>query len=427
MSLVAALLVGSSAFAIDNTKISGDARVYYSTQDNGTNDLLRSDSSAADTALNLNVTTDLVKNSLVSISAGAGYTAIQTLGLENNMVGNVWAGSHTATVPTGANYGKALGGAKVDNASWMNEAWVAATAGKTTVKVGRMELDTPLAFTEKWTIEKNTFEAAVAINQDLPDTTVVLAYVGNGNGTESFGQNLQSNVYGLGLAMGGVVNGNGTFGTYGTDGAYAAGLINNSIKPLTFQAWYYDVNRIATAYWLQADVKVDAIMAGGQYTSLTADDNVVRGADTNSAWSVMLGYEMKDLATIKAAYSATDKKGSLGHVGFNTATNAATAQSKLYTETWWTYGKVDQKDTKTYTFSVESPVNGMFDLGVYYTKADQANSAGNNDLTEYAVTASKTFGPLDATLAYINTDATTAVAGDDESTNTVQAYLTLNF
>ena len=30
MSLVAALLVGSSAFAIDNVKVSGDAKLYYS-------------------------------------------------------------------------------------------------------------------------------------------------------------------------------------------------------------------------------------------------------------------------------------------------------------------------------------------------------------------------------------------------------------
>ena len=36
MSLVAALLIGSSAFAIDNVKVSGDAKVYYSTNDTTT-------------------------------------------------------------------------------------------------------------------------------------------------------------------------------------------------------------------------------------------------------------------------------------------------------------------------------------------------------------------------------------------------------
>ena len=435
MSLVAALLVGSSAFALDNTKISGNANVYYDTNDNGQNEMLRKDSSAADASLNLNVTTDLVKNSLVSVSAGAGYTVLSTLGLENNMVSNVWGTSHGATTGTGSNYASGFGGAKVENADWVNEAWIAATAGKTTVKVGRMELDTPLAFTEKWSIEKNTFEAAVAINQDLPDTTIVAAWVGNGNGNETFGQDVNGTVAGNGLAVAGVVNQNGQFTTYGTDGAYAAGVINNSIKPLVAQAWYYDVNRVATAYWLQGDVKVDNLMAGAQYTSLTVDDNVIAGADTNSAYALMVGYEMKDLATVKVAYSATDDKGSLGYVGFNTATGLTAAQSKLYTETWWSYGKVSQKDTKSYSVSVESPVNGMFDLGVYYTKADQANTVtgahtvgtGDNDLTEWTVTAGKSFGPLDATIAYISTDAKDADTTTDDTTNRVQAYLTLNF
>ena len=436
MSLVAALLVGSSAFALDNTKISGNANVYYDTQDNGANDLLRKDSSAADASLNLNVTTDLAKNSLVSVSAGAGYTVLSTLGLENNMVGNVWGSAHTATAGTGSNYAKTLGGAKVENADWINEAWIAATAGKTTVKVGRMELDTPLAFTEKWSIEKNTFEAAVAINQDLPDTTVVGAYVGNGNGTEGFGQTgLGSNVSTLGLAVGGVVNANGNFGTYGTDGAYAAGIINNSIKPVVLQAWYYDVSKLVNAYWLQADAKMDNLMGGVQYVAATVDDDVYGTSSkgqTNSAYALMVGYKYKDLATIKAAYSATDKKGYLANVGFNTATAMASAQSKLYTETWWSYGYVTLKDTKSYTFSVESPVNGMFDLGVYYTKADQANTVdgatADKDLTEYTITAGKSFGPIDATIAYINTDKkTVSDSTDDESTNRVQAYLTLNF
>ena len=33
MSLAAAVLVGASAFAIDNVKVSGDAQVFYSTSD----------------------------------------------------------------------------------------------------------------------------------------------------------------------------------------------------------------------------------------------------------------------------------------------------------------------------------------------------------------------------------------------------------
>jgi hypothetical protein len=435
LSLVAAMLIGSSAFAIENTKVSGDAKLFYHTTDatdtsvlnRGEGELFDAASSAADVAVNLNATTDLVKTDAVSVSAGAGATFLTTLGLENNLVGNVWGGAHTATGSTGANFG--AGGHKVENAWWMNEAWVAATTGKTTAKLGRMELDTPLAFTEKWSIEKNTFEAAVAINTDIPDTTLVGAYIGNGNGNEGFGQNLNggvdvpgtSGVSALGLAVGSVVNANGDFGTYGTNGAYAVGAINNSFKPLTLQAWYYDLTRLASAYWLQADLacqKVEGLMAGAQYSGVTAD-----GANTkeDNVYALMLGFEMKDMFTAKVAYSEVNEDGTLGAAGFNTAT--ATGASKLYTETVWggNFGNVVAQGAKSTKVSVSTPANGIADLGLSYVGVDHV--AANSDFAEIALTASKSFGPLDATVAYINTD----VDNGQDAENAIQAYLTLNF
>ena len=428
MSLVAALLVGSSAFALDNVKMSGNAQLFYNTSDgasgydklNGrtSGTLFSKDSSAADAALNLNVTADLVKNDTVAVSAGAGYTVLSTLGLENNLVSNVWGSAHTATLNNGSSYG-----AKVENANWMNEAWVAATAGKTTLKLGRMELDTPLAFTEKWSIEKNTFEAAVVINQDIPDTTLVGAYVGNGNGNEALIGNTtsQSNVQTLGLAMGSVVNGDGKFNTFAKNGAYAVGAINNSFKPLTVQGWYYNLTQLATAYWLQADLNMDGVLAGAQYTSTTVGSN-----DASGTYAVMAGYEIKDTVTAKLAYSQTSDKGDLH--GANTATD--TGASKLYTEAWLTYGQVTQIDTSAINLTVESPADGIVDLGLYVTMVDHSGVNTAGDFMETAVTAGKSFGPLDTTLAVIYSDedaANTAGATDPDAVTTIQAFLTLNF
>jgi len=423
MSLVAALLIGSSAFAIENTKVSGDANLFYATNDAGKKDLFDKDNSAADIAVNLNVTTDLVKNDTLSISAGVGYTVLTTLGIENNLVSNVWGTAHGATTDTEAAYGKSFGGAKVENANWVTEAWVATTAGKTTVKLGRMELDTPLVFTEKWSIEKNTFEAAVIVNQDIPDTTLVGAYVGNGNGTETYGQDVNGTVIANDLAVAGVVNEGGQFTTYGTNGAYAVGIINNSVKPLTVQAWYYDLTRLATAYWLQADVNFEGILAGAQYT---AQETKESGAKTASTYALMLGYEMKDVATIKVAYSDSNDEGAL------TAQNTATSSgaSKLYTEAWWNYGYVTKKDTTAWNVTVEGKVADV-DLGAYYTQSNQGTSKGAKDIDmkEFTFTAGKSFGPLDATLAYIYTDADDLNTKDGKGRdfNTIQAYLTLNF
>jgi len=438
MSLVAALLIGSSAFALENVKVSGDANLIYSTTDakagyaalSGSSDLFGKDNSAADASLNLNVSADVLSSDLVSVSAGAGYTVLSTLGLENNFVSNVIGGAHSATTGTGANYADIppYNGAKVENASWFNEAWIAATSGKTTLKLGRMALDTPLAFTETWSIEKNTFEAAVVINQDIPDTTLVGAYVGNGNGNETFGQDAQSNVQSLKLAVGPVVNENGDFTTYGTNGAYAVGVINNSWAPLTAQAWYYDVTMAAQAYWLQADLDasslgVEGLTLGAQYVSVDASD-AYANTKASSTFAVKAGYDMKDMFAASVAYSQVSKDGKLGAA--NTATS--TGASKLYTEAWWNYGHVTLLDTTAYNVTLTSPVNGLFDLGVYYTYADQAKATdaatpGAGDVTEFTVTAGKSFGALDLTAAFINSDYGKAA----DANNIVQVYATVNF
>ncbi len=164
MSLAAAVLLGTSAFAIDNVKVDGDAKVYYYTHAttqvgaNPANEgIFNKSNSAANAALRIGVTGDLTKG----VSFGATGYAVSALGLENNLVSNTMSGAN------GANAGG------VTDAAWLGELWVAATLGKTTAKVGRMSLDTPLAFSETWSVVPNTFEAAVLINQDLPDTTLV--------------------------------------------------------------------------------------------------------------------------------------------------------------------------------------------------------------------------------------------------------------
>jgi hypothetical protein len=422
MSLVAALLIGSSAFAIENTKVTGDVSLYYMTTDDNTfgttthsGNLFSADQSAADIGLNLNLTTDLFKNDAVAISAGAGMTALATLGLEQVLVDNVWGGAHGITGNTSGR------GAHVDTPVWMNEAWLAVTTGKTTAKLGRMTLDTPLAFTETWTIEKNTFEAVVLINQDIPNTTLVGAYVGNGNGTE----NLHGGLLIAGpVSTAAVVNQGGEFDTYGQSGAYAIGAINNSFEPLTVQAWYYAVKDVANAYWLQADLNIDGIIAGAQYTDVSA---VAANTKSDNVYALMIGYDMKDTVTAKLAYSQTNDNGSIGYAGFNTATAVGTAKSKLYTEAWWNYGQVTQRDTSAINLTVESPVNGMVDLGLYMTMIDHGANASANANTkplEATLTAGKSFGPLDVTAAYIYFDKDqTGVS----ASNSIQAYLTVNF
>jgi len=428
MSLVAALLIGSSVFAIDNVKVSGDAKLYYATDDaktdgigsiqNGQSDsLFNASSSAGQAAIGLGLTADLTKN----ISAGTHVVALTTLGLQGQLVNNVWE----ATAGT--------------SDSWIvDEAWIAGTVGNTTGKIGRMKLDTPLVFSETWSIVANTFEAAVVINQDIPDTTLVGAYVGGSNAANAISNTA------IGVPAVGIANriqtqnaSNTTFSQF-YNGAYAAGLVNNSIKPLTVQAWYYDAPQYVDAIWLQADANVEGIMVGAQYTQINYNQsaNLPIAADSdNDAYAFKLGYEMKDVAAISVAYSQTGKetKSTLGlGAGQNLATLGNNAQSKLYTEAWWNYGYVTRADTEAWNVTVTGKAAGI-DLGAYYTQTDSDKNGGavdGADMKEFTVTAGKDFGPLNATVAYIYTDADDQnldANGNGQDYNAIQAYLTVNF
>lgn len=388
MSLVAALLVGSSAFALENTKVSGNANLFYGTDDHhGDGDLFDKAYSIGQASLVVGATADLSD----SVSAGVSLTALSTLGLEGQLVGGVWEGTNGVT-----------------DYSWYDEAYLVAKSGKSLAKVGRQTLDTPLVFSETWSVAKNTFEAAVGINQDLSGTTLVGAYVGAHNGGTV-----------LAPAVIAPVNPNGTsnFSQF-YNGAYALGIVNNSVENLTAQLWYYNATKVLTAHWLQADLDLSGITVGFQYTGQDASAfNAAHEAQT--AMAVKVGYSNHDNFHAYVAYSAVDDAAGLDNIGANLA---GSGQSKLYTEAWWTYGYVSASDTTAITLEAEYAVKDLADFGFFYTMADNAADNNAGDLTELTLTASKAYGALDTTLAVMNE---TKDGGDAQ--NALQVYLTYNF
>lgn len=443
LSLIAALIISSSsAFAIENTKVSGDARLYYGTQESDASDapnLFEKEASYTNFAARVDVTTDLAKN----VSAGAGVQAVTTLGVEHNLVDRVWSNAHKVDSSTGASFAN---GAEVEHAVWVDEAWIAATGYDSTLTIGRQVLDTPLAFTETWGVDKNTFEAVVLANKSLKDTTLVATYIGKSNGSaddrESLREGGAGNLNDIGATAAGYVAADGRFSTFGTNGTYAFGVVNNSIKPLTIQAWYYDMVQLAEAYWLQADMKcklVEGLTFGVQYANTDLDRGANLGyfngsptevfaGDTKdtSAWAGMISYDIKDVAKFKVAYSDVDDSGTLGVA--NTATGSiATAggQSKLYTEMWWNYGFVSAVGAESFALSAEKKIADIdFLLGYYNADISEASTLfAKEDLTEIALVASKSFGALDTSLAIIHADKDEA----DIKTTDLQVYLKYNF
>ncbi len=392
MSLVAGLLLGANLYAIDNVQVSGSAQVLYGTDDSV--DLFDKGTSYADTALHLGVTADFAEG----VSAGIAATAVSSLGMENNIasVANTWSGAHTVDA-----------NGTINDAMFIDEAWLLGTTGKTTGKIGRMPLDTPFAFIEAWGASTNNFEAALVTNEDLPGTTLMAAWIGksNGSGDQTSGAD-----------KGSMTGTDGKFNTFAASGGYVVGAINNSFEPLTAKAYYYGMTSFADAYWLQADLSIEGISAGAQYASIDS----VTSNDDSSAYAAMLGYEIKDVVSLSAAYSSVDDKGDTPISNVATRNQGAGSQTQLYTEVWWWYGTVGAIGADTFTVAAETTVGDGYDLYLGYWNSQ--NDVANFDLDEVAFTVSKSYGALDTSVAIIYDDF-----NDGTDLTTAQLYLTYNF
>jgi hypothetical protein len=379
LSLIAALAV-TSAFAGEST-ISGDAKLFYGTTDAGGTDLFNKNGAVGNAAISLDYSREVSSG----ITLNAGLTGVSTLGLENDLVSGTWINQNG-----------------VEDKAWIDTANITAKVANTTIVAGRQLLDTPFFTSETWNIAPNTFDAVVAVNQDIPDTTLVGAWVGRGNGDADLTVNAKS------------LGGGFTAFTGAVKPAYAFAIVNNSVEALTAQAWYYNIPTVANAYWLQADTSYEGVSLGLQY----AGAELKSASDSSNAYAVKLGYNVAG-ADVYAAYSKRNDEGAIDISNIATGHGGA-SQSSLYTEAWWNYGVVGSNDAATVSVGASYDL-GTVTLGLQHTNVD--TGANNNDLAETTLTLGTKVGPLDATMALINASA------DDDARdgNTVQAYLTVPF
>ena len=404
LSLAAVLIMGANAFAIDNVKVNGNTKLVYQTTDKSgsyedNNDMFSKESAQANVSATLGASANLTD----AISSGVEFQVLSTLGLENQLVNGVM----NDTLP---------GGAGTNDAWNVSQMWIAATLGNTTAKIGRQELNTPLAFTEKWNIVKNTFEAAVLINSDVPKTTLVGAYVGASNGDTAKGLTT------VNMPSDGSTGFSQFFG-----GAYAAGAITTAIPMTTAQAWYYDVNTVATAMFLQTDTKVSMITGSLQYATI---DQVAAGVDSND---VMAAKIAADLGAVKlyGAYSQTGKTNGTVKVGINTATLDKT---KIFTGAGSIYfdgNTVCAENTAAFKVGVSGKLSS-FGLSAAYASAKQTNNTSganlgyDKDSSAVDLVVKNNIGPV-AVKAVYTTYKTDTSATTDGTNNTLRVYATIKF
>jgi hypothetical protein len=252
LSLVAMVVAGlaSGSFAADtladafkNGKVTGELRAWYFDRDTGdqnTGTLAKGNADIFSTGVMLGYVTDPLYGLSLGLTFQSSYAPFADAEAKN-LYGTDMYGSGAA----------------------LSEAYVVYTIGKTTAKIGRQFISSPLVASSGSRMIKEAFQAAVLINTDLPNTTLVAGYSdkfqgrtsdydratpGEDSGMPSFKK--EAVFYGTGTTAGSNV--------FGFDGAYTAAVINTSIPNLTLIGQYLFVNAVegtnggdATVYYAE--------------------------------------------------------------------------------------------------------------------------------------------------------------------------------
>jgi hypothetical protein len=396
ISLAAASLVASSAFAADkgiDIDVGGQAVLYYETHDSNTpatEGMFDNSNSTAAGGVQLDLGADLGNN----FTFGSQISVINSLGLENSSVAALKQTTNTTGLTT-------------DELA-LTKIFVAKKIGNTTLKLGRQELPkslSPLAYSEGWNVFKNTFDAIVAINSDIPKTTLVGAYVGNATGmglgnTADIGAvtnagtlavtktaymitaqttaipmtTLTGSYYSLsGIGSSPVVAANTTFSLNTSTGAIVGNAASNGVKGIH-----------ADAYWVDAQIKPMDILTiglqGGQISPDSMLTNQIGGLitmlDDTNAYGVKVNVKPIPALSLTGIYTSVDGNDNAASVAVkNTGTGI---KSPLYSQMMYNQNMISQ-DADTYVVKAAYSMGDMGTVGIAYgmTEMGQNNTAAN--------------------------------------------------
>jgi len=320
----------STASSTSSWNFNGQAVVYYQTEDNWGKGSLFDQGPADDNTGTAQAAAGIQlgavnKNLLGPIGAGFELSGISSVGLERDVVSGL--------VQSAA--GDLTGAA-------ITQAYLTAGLGNTSLKIGRQRLPkslSPFAFSEGWNVFKNTFEAGLLVNSDIPSTTLVYAYVTRSNSTLAPLSDFSK------------INKNG-------DMVHMITAQNKSIDGLTLTgSWYLAPDMISdgndlNALWGDAKFAIgnySIALQGGKISPDTLEDTTAIGA------KVAATFGMFDASL---AYSTVDD-GTVDIVNFGTG-----VKSPLYTQ-----AILDQntfrRDADTFKVALGAKALGGKFTGVY--------------------------------------------------------------
>ncbi len=368
---------------------SGQAVAYYQTTDwaNGV-DLFDQDGARGNVGLQLRAVN---KDLFWGFGAGGEVSGVGTLGLDNDVIGNVMQSANTSN-----NDGE--GG-------WISQAYLTYGFGNTSIKAGRQELPkalSPFAFSEGWNVFKNTFDAALIVNTDISDTTIVGAWVQGGN---FCGVNTNMSDYNK-------VNGD--------DGIFMLTAQNKSVEGLSLTgSWYYAADMIgaddANILWGDATYKMDNFVIAGQAGTVMSDGF----NDDTVAYGAKIGGNF-DMFSASLAYSGVDD----GDTGIF---NVGGVKTPLYTQLILNQNFI-RSDSDTFVARAGmKALGGKFGLAYDYSTINSGALEG--DYSELDLTyKTKVFNDSTTLFAgYVYQDLDSDVAVWDESRNLIRFWARYNF
>ena len=206
----------------------------------------------------------------------------------------------------GANKGFYKGGGNAGTTSGgITQAYLTYGVANTSLKLGRQTLPkglSPFAFSEGWQMFKNTFDAALIVNSDVPDTTLVYAFVKNAN-----------------RSVGAYTNEDSFTALNGEDGVHMLTAQNKSIEGLTLTGSYYTASDAFDALWGDAKFKISDFTVALQGGQVDPDAN-----DATTALGAKIGGDFGMFGASVAYSTVSDDVAGIS--------NATGVKSPLYTQ-----------------------------------------------------------------------------------------------
>jgi hypothetical protein len=316
LSLAAALAATAmNAAVVDNVKMSGNAKLFYETNNANNTDMFDQDNTGTKGQILINVNASA---NVGPLKVNVGHSTLTSAGLEQVVVNDVQNHTETATGTATINY--------------VGIANVSATVGGTTLIAGKQALSTPMCFTEKWNVASNTFDANVLVNTSLiPNTTLIYADV---NTTNAAG----STVYDDGTAL----NANGRFERIIDTSMIAA---STNIAGLPLNVYFYDVNSggatAATVTWVDTTFNVSGIKIGliaaeredttNAISTTTTSNTAHKDGETGKAYAISAATKIAGL-NVFAAYSSVSDEDTGGFTNVATRKKTALPTQAVYVD-----------------------------------------------------------------------------------------------